>query len=106
MDTIPPPAETLADDVWVVMAAYNEQARLARTLARLQPRYPNVVVVDDGSRDRTYDVALGENVWALRHLINCGQGAALQTGIDFALQQGADYIVTFDADGQHDADEI
>jgi len=65
-----------------------------------------IVVVDDGSSDATFDIARTFPVWVLRHPINCGQGAALQTGIDFALSQGAHAIVTFDADGQHDPNEI
>src|SRR5271165_3674009 len=89
------------EDVWVVVAAYNEGERLGRTLQSLCRRYANVVVVDDGSRDDTSDVAGRHPVWVLRHIINLGQGAALQTGIRFALEQGADYLVTFDADGQH-----
>lgn len=94
-------------DLWVVVAAYNEEPRLAQTLAGLRAHgYENVVVVDDGSRDHTSDVALTSGVWVLRHLLNLGQGAALQTGISFAVQRGAATIVTFDADGQHDPDEI
>src|SRR6185369_16165761 len=81
------PACTDNTDVWVVMAAYNEEARLGSTLQGLLDQFPNVVVVDDGSRDRTADVAKSYPVWFLRHLINCGQGAALQTGIDFALRK-------------------
>lgn len=100
--TTPPPT-----DLWVVIAAYNEEPRLGATLAGLRGRgYENVVVVDDGSRDRTAEVALGAGAWVLRHLINLGQGAALQTGLSFALGRGAVTIVTFDADGQHDPDEI
>jgi len=94
------------DDVWVVVAAYNEGARLGRTLESLCRRYANVVVVDDGSQDDTGAVAARHPVWVLRHLVNLGQGAALQTGLAFALQRGASYLVTFDADGQHDPDEI
>ncbi len=94
-------------DLWVVIAAYNEEPRLGATLAGLRARgYENVVVVDDGSRDRTHEVALGSGVWVLRHLINLGQGAALQTAIRFALLRGAATVVTFDADGQHDPDQI
>jgi glycosyltransferase involved in cell wall biosynthesis len=101
-DPTPPPG-----DLWVVIAAYNEEPRLAATLAGLRARgYENVVVVDDGSRDRTSAVALASGVWVLRHLVNLGQGAALQTGISFALGRGAETIVTYDADGQHDPDEI
>ena len=99
MPTAPPPP----DDLWVVIAAYNEEPRLGATLAGLRMRgYRNVVVTDDGSRDRTAAVALEGGAWTLRHLLNLGQGAALQTGIRYALQdRGARYFVTFDADGQH-----
>jgi polyprenyl-phospho-N-acetylgalactosaminyl synthase len=100
-------APDLRRSAWIVIAAYNEQSRLGDTLTRLLATgYGNVVVVDDGSRDDTAAVALRHPVWALRHLLNLGQGAALQTGITFALQHNADYIVTFDADGQHDPTEI
>lgn len=93
-------------DIWVVIAAYNEAGRLGKTLARLCRHYGNVVVVDDGSRDNTEAEALEHPVWVLNHFINRGQGAALQTGIDFALERGADVIVTFDADGQHAPEDI
>ncbi|QDU36254.1 Undecaprenyl-phosphate mannosyltransferase [Maioricimonas rarisocia] len=93
-------------DIWIVVPAYNEEERLARTLTSLERAEGNVVVVDDGSSDGTADVARQFPVRVLQHCINCGQGASLQTGIDFALRQGADVIVTFDADGQHSADEI
>lgn len=100
-------APDLRQTAWVVIAAYNEQSRLGDTLARLLATgYGNVVVVDDGSRDDTAAVALKHPVWVLRHLLNLGQGAALQTGIAFALKNAADYVVTFDADGQHDPTEI
>jgi glycosyltransferase involved in cell wall biosynthesis len=92
---------------WIVIAAYNEQPRLGDTLARLLATgCANVVVVDDGSKDDTVAVALRHPVWVLRHLLNLGQGAALQTGIAFALKNHAEYIITFDADGQHDPTEI
>jgi glycosyltransferase involved in cell wall biosynthesis len=92
--------------LWIVVPAYNEGRRLAVTLRGLRRAYENIVVVDDGSRDETSRAALAEEVWVVRHPLNCGQGAALQTGIDFALAQGADVIVTFDADGQHCVEEI
>jgi glycosyltransferase involved in cell wall biosynthesis len=92
--------------VWIVIAAYNEGGRLGATLQSLRRYFPNVVVVDDGSADDTHEVALAHGVWALRHVVNCGQGAALQTGMDFALGRGAEVVVTFDADGQHGADDI
>jgi glycosyltransferase involved in cell wall biosynthesis len=92
--------------VFVVVPAYNEGARLGRVLDDLAPTGHAVVVVDDGSRDDTFEVARARGCYALRHAINRGQGAALQTGITFALREGADYIVTFDADGQHQAAEM
>lgn len=91
---------------WIVIAAYNEEPRLGSVLAMVCRRFANVVVVDDGSRDRTSEVAGEHPVWVLRHIVNRGQGAALQTAIRFALQQGAEIIVTFDADGQHSLDDI
>ena len=99
-------SDSAAGGVWVVVPAYNESRRLAITIRNLQAAYPNVVVVDDGSRDDTAQAALDAGVWIVRHPLNCGQGAALQTGIEFAVRQGAQFIVTFDADGQHCVDEI
>jgi glycosyltransferase involved in cell wall biosynthesis len=96
----------LPPDLWIVVPAFKETTRLPRTLKELVPRFPNVVVVDDGSPDDTADAARECGVWVLRHPINRGQGAALQTGIDFALERGASHIVTFDADGQHDPDDL
>jgi polyprenyl-phospho-N-acetylgalactosaminyl synthase len=98
---------TKPSDLWIVVPAYNEGNRIANTLRPLiHHGYRNVVVVDDGSRDNTREAALSTGAWVARHVINCGQGAALQTGIDFALQRGAKFVVTFDADGQHSHEEI
>jgi glycosyltransferase involved in cell wall biosynthesis len=91
---------------WIVIAAYHE-GRVIRDVARaVCALYPNVVVVDDASADNTGDEARAAGATVLRHLINRGQGAALKTGIVYALSQGAEAIVTFDADGQHDPKEI
>lgn len=92
--------------VWVVIAAYNEEMVIAEVLRGLS-QYPyRVVVVDDGSSDGTANQALQFSVTVLQHAINLGQGAALQTGIQYALDQNADFIVTFDADGQHNPADI
>jgi glycosyltransferase involved in cell wall biosynthesis len=91
--------------VWVVIAAYNEARVIARVVGEVVRRGYRVVVVDDGSSDETAERAAGASA-VVRHPINLGQGAALQTGIDFALQQGAEFVVTFDADGQHRAADI
>jgi glycosyltransferase involved in cell wall biosynthesis len=100
------PIPSTSNGVWIVVAAYNEGRRLGATLKELCPHYGNIVVVDDGSTDDTAAAALAHAVWLLRHVINRGQGAALQTGIDFALGHGAAIVVTFDADGQHAAADI
>lgn len=91
----------LPRDFWVVIAAYNEAARIGAVLDELDRWAPNIVVVDDGSSDATVEEVLARPVWLLRHPANVGQGAALQTGIRFALERGAGYVATFDADGQH-----
>ncbi|MDD9945441.1 MAG: glycosyltransferase family 2 protein [Myxococcales bacterium] len=91
---------------WVVIAAYNEGEAIGGVVSDLVDDYPNVVVVDDGSGDDTADAAAGAGAVVLRHVINRGQGAALQTGITYALTRGAAYIVTFDADGQHQKSDL
>lgn len=93
-------------NVWVVIPAYNEGTKLAEVLRGVLECVPKIVVVDDGSTDNTYEVAKRCGVTVLRHRINRGQGAALATGIEFALRSGAEAIVTFDSDGQHSATEI
>lgn len=91
--------------VWVVIAAYNEAGVIGRVVNEVKRHGYTVVVVDDGSSDRTAEASAAAHV-LIRHPVNLGQGAALQTGINFALDSGADVIVTFDADGQHRAADI
>jgi glycosyltransferase involved in cell wall biosynthesis len=95
-----------AKRIWVVVAAYNEATVIARAVGDLPRLGYNVVVVDDGSADGTADAAAAAGAAVVKHPINLGQGAALQTGIEFALAEGADFVVTFDADGQHRASDI
>jgi glycosyltransferase involved in cell wall biosynthesis len=92
--------------LWVVVPAYNEAEALGGVLRGLEAYLPRVVIVDDGSTDRTTEVALAAGAVVVRHAINLGQGAALQTGIDYALARNASQICTFDADGQHDPASI
>lgn len=92
---------------WIVIAAYNEEKSIANVLKDLSANgWKNVVVVDDGSRDKTSEMAKKHTKHVVRHLINRGQGAALKSGIQYALNEGADIIVTFDADGQHRSEDI
>ena len=92
--------------VWVVIAAYNEARVIGQVVASLCAAPYRVVVVDDGSTDGTAEAAAAAGAILVRHPINLGQGAALQTGIELALSRGAGTIVTFDADGQHRAADV
>jgi len=92
--------------VFVVVPCFNEATVLRATLQPLLRLGYSVVVVDDGSDDATSPVASQLPIHYLRHPVNLGQGAALQTGMSYALQRGAEVVVHFDADGQHPADKI
>lgn len=90
----------------VVIAAFNEAGVIGPVVRDIRQSYPNVVVVDDGSSDGTAACALASGAVILRHPVNLGQGAALQTGITYALARGGEFVVTFDADGQHACADI
>ncbi|RME32113.1 glycosyltransferase family 2 protein [Candidatus Woesearchaeota archaeon] len=93
--------------VFIVIPAFNEERRLPEVLQRLRRAgYDHIIVVDDASRDATAAVARRAGAHVVQHKHNKGQGAALRTGIKEALRRGADIIVTFDADGQHQVREI
>lgn len=92
--------------VHVIIAAYNEAAVISRVVMEVKRAGYRVVVVDDGSKDATAAVARGAGATVVPHPFNLGQGAALQTGVDYALAQGAEVVVTFDADGQHRVADI
>jgi len=93
-------------DLWIVVPAFNEEKKIGDVVREIRRQCPNVVVVDDGSEDWTLQRALEAGATVLRHSINRGQGAALQTGLKYALLGGARYLVTFDADGQHPIDAL
>jgi glycosyltransferase involved in cell wall biosynthesis len=97
---------TSPDDIWVVVPAFNEAAVIGRVVRGLRGTFPHVVVVDDGSGDETGREALVAGAVVLRHVLNLGQGAALQTGLDYATGRGAAYVATFDADGQHHVEDL
>jgi polyprenyl-phospho-N-acetylgalactosaminyl synthase len=98
--------ETFPAGAWIIIPAYNESSVLGNVLAGVSFAFPRVVVIDDGSTDSTADVASQYPVHLIRHPINLGQGAALQTGFQFVLEKKADVAVTFDADGQMAPDDI
>jgi glycosyltransferase involved in cell wall biosynthesis len=92
--------------LWVICAAYNEARAIGRVVTELRRAGYKVVVVDDGSTDGTGQIAAAAGATVVVQPINLGQGAALQTGIDYALSKDADILVTFDADGQHRVSDI
>jgi polyprenyl-phospho-N-acetylgalactosaminyl synthase len=99
--------DTRYPDVWIVVPAYNEAAVIGEVIADLRSVFDHVVCVDDGSQDDTGAVALRAGAHLVRHPVNLGQGAAIQTGIEYARSQpGAEVFVTFDADGQHRVKDV
>jgi glycosyltransferase involved in cell wall biosynthesis len=89
-------------DVWLIVPCFNEQPVIADVLNDALSVFPNVVCVDDGSTDGSRREIDSTRARRVSHAVNLGQGAALQTGIEYArARPGARYFVTFDADGQH-----
>jgi glycosyltransferase involved in cell wall biosynthesis len=96
----------IVSSAWIVIPAWREAKVVRGVVERLRAVCPRVVLVDDGSGDATGAEALAGGAIVLTHTVNLGQGAALQTGIEYALLQGAEYIFTFDADGQHSPEAL
>ena len=90
------------EDVAVVVPALNEQRVVGGVVAGLRRRFSRVICVDDGSTDATGREAHVAGATVLRHPVNLGQGAAIQTGFAFALTDASvRWVITFDSDGQH-----
>lgn len=98
------------EDTWLVIPLYDEATVIGSVIAEARATFPHVVCVDDASKDDSAAVARAAGAVVVRHPFNLGQGAALQTGIRYVLEEtDARYLVTFDADGQHrveDASEM
>lgn len=89
-------------DVWIVVPAYNEASVIGDVITEIRSVFDHVVCVDDGSKDGTGDLALCAGAHVVSHPVNLGQGAAIQTGVEYARSRpGAHVFATFDADGQH-----
>ncbi|WP_034499608.1 glycosyltransferase family 2 protein, partial [Actinomyces sp. S6-Spd3] len=92
----------LTDKTWLVVPLYNEGKVVREVLTKVRKTFPNIICVDDGSSDNSIEEALAAGVTVAAHPINLGQGAALQTGFSYVLENtDAKYVVTYDADGQH-----
>ena len=101
-----------SNDIFVVVPAYNEEKTVSQIIEGIVEDGYNVVLVNDGSKDDTLNLAIESKrkypnkIFIVSHIINRGLGAALKTGMTVAINKGAKYILTFDADGQHDIDDI
>lgn len=94
-------------DVWLIVPCFNEGQVIGDVLAEALKTFPNIVAVDDGSSDDSAERIHAAGAHLVRHPVNLGQGAALQTGVEYArAQPGAEYFVTFDADGQHQVKDV
>lgn len=94
--------------ILILIPAYNEEARIAMVVRRLRETYPqyDIVVVNDGSRDRTAREAQSAGAEVISHPFNMGYGVAIQTGYKYARNKGYDFLVQMDGDGQHDPASI
>jgi glycosyltransferase involved in cell wall biosynthesis len=90
----------------LILPAYNEAPVLKKVLEDLLQASYSVILVDDGSTDDTFHIASSFPVTLIRHQINLGQGAALETGMEAARILNADFVIHFDADGQHEVTDI
>lgn len=93
-------------DNWVVMPCYNESRHISEVIREVLSYTKNLVVIDDGSKDSTFEIAKKLNKHTIKHVINLGKGAALKTGAEFAISNGAKRIIFIDSDGQHEPREI
>jgi polyprenyl-phospho-N-acetylgalactosaminyl synthase len=101
-----PMPQAVKQNIVVVMPAYNENGMVRNTAESLLQQGHTLIIVDDGSDTPVIHFVNDLPVIVLRHKINLGQGAALQTGFSHAKKLNADILVTFDADGQHDVQDI
>ncbi len=93
--------------IFIVIPAYNEEKVITSVIRNVKKNgYSNIIVVDDGSDDKTFLKAKKEKVHILRHILNRGKGATVKTGMEAAKMLGADIIVTLDGDNQHNPSDI
>ncbi len=92
--------------ITIVIPAFNEEKKIGEVLKDLKKTKLPVIVIDDGSKDKTFEIAKNLGVIALRHRINLGKGAALKTGCEAAFSMGAEAVILMDSDGQHKVEDL
>lgn len=94
------------DKVFILIPAYNEETKIEEVLDSLKLSFKNIVVVNDGSTDKTQSIIENKDVMVIRHILNLGQGAAVSSGMSYIKnEKKAEALITFDADGQHSVDD-
>lgn len=96
----------MKQEIFAVIPAYNEESNIKKVISETKKYVSNLVVVDDGSKDKTIEEARKERVIVLKHITNLGKGATLKTGCDYAVMHGAQKIIVLDADAQHEPSQI
>lgn len=94
------------NNILAVIPAYNEEKNIGSVIKRTKKYVDEVIVVDDGSKDNTKEVAEKAGAIVLKHIINLGKGAALKTCCDYAVKKGAKFIIALDADAQHNPNDV
>ncbi|MCT1442625.1 glycosyltransferase family 2 protein [Corynebacterium glucuronolyticum] len=94
-------------DTWLIIPCFNEGTVIGDVIRHARETFPNIVAVNDGSSDNSAEEIHKAGAHLVNHPVNLGQGAAIQTGVEYARSQpGAQYFVTFDADGQHQVKDV
>jgi glycosyltransferase involved in cell wall biosynthesis len=101
------PKKFTTDNCWVVIAAYNEEKHILAVVKKvLAQGFSHVIVANDGSRDKTAELAEKTTAIVLSHITNLGKGAVMKTGADYAFANSAKAVIFMDGDGQHDPSEL
>jgi len=99
--------QTKNQKVFIIIPGLNEENHIGSVVSKIKKLgFENVVFVDDGSCDKSSDVAKKEGAKVLKHVVNLGKGSAAKTGCEFAINNGATILVLMDADGQHNPDDL
>lgn len=93
-------------EICILIPGYNEEKTIGQVVSKARKVISNVVVIDDGSTDNTYQIAKDAGAVVIRHEVNKGKGSALKTGFQYALEHNYQAVITMDSDGQHDVDDI